>query len=156
MRPHTWALLVGLLPLQFSCADRFPSTLVTSGYDDKEMAEAIQRARGRVDWFILQTENRAGSEFAVKAKITDGEKNEHFWLSDISYRDGVFEGLISNEPGMVHNVKRGQRWKVGRDEISDWMFLKDGKIHGNYTLRPLLKTMAPAEAAKYREALAEP
>ena len=33
---------------------------------------------------------------------------------------------------------------------------RDGKMHGNYTLRPLLKTMPADDAAKLREILAEP
>jgi len=29
-------------------------------------------------------------------------------------------------------------------------------MHGNYTMRPLLKTMPPEEAAKFRSLLADP
>lgn len=56
----------------------------------------------------------------------------------------------------MQNVKIGQAWTIGKDEISDWMFMRDGKMHGNYTMRPLLKTMPEAEAEKYRSMLAEP
>ena len=81
---------------------------------------------------------------------------EHFWLTDILFQNGDFIGSISNDPGIVHNVKVGQKWRVKKDEISDWMFRRNGKIYGNYTIRPLLKTMPPNEAAKYRLLLAQP
>jgi uncharacterized protein YegJ (DUF2314 family) len=63
---------------------------------------------------------------------------------------------IKNDPGIVGNVKIGQSWTVKRTEISDWMFMRDGRMYGNYTMRPLLKTMPEAEAAKYRSMLADP
>lgn len=34
--------------------------------------------------------------------------------------------------------------------------MRDGKMHGNYTMRPLLKTMPADEAAQLRSLLAEP
>jgi uncharacterized protein YegJ (DUF2314 family) len=56
----------------------------------------------------------------------------------------------------VKNVKIGQKWKIKKEDISDWLFMRDGKMHGNYTMRPLLKTMPKDEAAKFRSMLAEP
>lgn len=83
-------------------------------------------------------------------------ETEHFWLTDVSFENGEFKGTINNDPGMVGNVKIGQSWTVRKDGISDWMFMRGGKMYGNYTMRPLLKTMPEAEAAKYRSMLADP
>lgn len=79
-----------------------------------------------------------------------------FWLSDLIYKNGEFEGTINNDPGFVSNVEFGQKWTIKKAEISDWMYMRNKKMHGNYTLRPLLKTMPEDEAAKYREMLADP
>jgi uncharacterized protein YegJ (DUF2314 family) len=98
----------------------------------------------------------AGSTHAVKVPIKDGEQTEHFWLSDVTFQNGEFTGTIDNDPGTVGNVKIGQKWTVKKDEISDWMFMRDGKMHGNYTMRPLLKAMPEEEAAKLRSLLASP
>lgn len=54
------------------------------------------------------------------------------------------------------NVKLGQKCKVKKADISDWMFVRDDKTHGNYTLCPLLKTMKPQEAEVRRAQFAEP
>jgi len=153
---------LGLIPTIFTIAlllcscGRDPETLVRGGYDEKEMDAAIARARSEVDVFIVRLEKQDGSDFAVKAPIKDGDDVEHFWLTDVTYRDGAFEGLIGNEPGTVRNVKLGQKWKLPKQEISDWMFMKGDKMHGNYTLRPLLRTMSKSEAAKWRAVFAEP
>ena len=53
-------------------------------------------------------------------------------------------------------MKIGQPWTIKKEKISDWMFMREGKMHGNYTLRPLLKTLPEKEAAKLRSILASP
>ena len=150
---HLLALL--LIPLACACS-RKPETLIEEGYDQKAMDEAIARARQEVDYFIAALEKGEGTDFAVKAPIEDDGKVEHFWLTDVAYRDGVFEGTIGNDPGIVDNVEFGQNWTINRSEISDWMFLRDEKIYGNYTMRPLLETMPEEEAEMWRSQLAEP
>jgi uncharacterized protein YegJ (DUF2314 family) len=132
------------------------AALITSGYDEQEMEVAISRARGEVDRFIAEWSKPTGTDHAVKAPIEDAGRTEHFWLTDLKYASGQFEGTINNEPGVVKNVKIGQKWKIKKEDISDWLFMRDGKMHGNYTMRPLLKTMPKDEAAKFRSMLAEP
>ncbi len=137
-------------------AEEDDPTLVRGGYDQAEMDAAIAKARATVDTFIAEFEQGNGQNFSVKAPITDGEETEHFWLGQLKYDNGTFTGTIDNVPGVVGNVKLGQSWTIEKAEISDWMFMRDGKMHGNYTMRPLLKTLPPDEAAVYRAMLAEP
>jgi uncharacterized protein YegJ (DUF2314 family) len=139
-----------------SCSKSKPETLVEGGYDEQEMEAAIARARSEVDAFIGELSQQNGSDFAVKAPIEDKGRTEHFWLTDVTYNDDTFEGTIGNEPGVVSNVTIGQKWTIEKSKISDWMFFRDGKMHGNYTMRPLLKTMPEEEAARFRSMLAEP
>lgn len=140
------------------CNDREdkPETLVESGYDEQEMEAAIARARAEIDAFIAELSNPKGANHAVKAPITDGGTTEHFWLTNVTFRDGKFEGTINNEPGRVKNVRMGQKWTLNKLEISDWMYMRNGKMHGNYTMRPLLKTLPAEEAEQYRSILADP
>ena len=155
MKTNTTFVVVFLILMCCSCSKK-PETLVEGGYDEQEMDAAIARARKEVDSFIAELSKRNGTDFAVKVPIADKEEVEHFWLTDIVYRDGKFEGEIGNEPGVVTNVKMGQKWSVKKSEISDWMFMRDGKMHGNYTVRPLLKTMPEEKAASIRSMLANP
>jgi uncharacterized protein YegJ (DUF2314 family) len=144
-----------LLLSVFGCNQK-PDTLITEEYDQAEMAAAIARAQKEVDSFIAELASPTGEDHAVKAPIQDGGETEHFWLTDVTFRDGKFHGTINNDPGIVGNVKFGQAWSLGKGEISDWMYMRDGKMYGNYTMRPLLKTLPDEEAAQYRAMLAEP
>ncbi len=150
------ALSVVFLIVALCACSKAPETLVRGGYDEQEMEAAIARAQSEVDSFIAEMSKGNGTDFAVKVPIEDKDETEYFWLIDITYRNGKFEGKIGNEPGMVTNVKAGQKWSVKKSEISDWMFMRDGKMHGNYTMRPLLKTMSEEEAAKFKSLLANP
>jgi uncharacterized protein YegJ (DUF2314 family) len=157
MKTNRTLLFVCLILAFCSCSkSKSPETLIEDGYDQKEMDAAIARARSEVDSFIAEMSKGNGSDFAVKVPIEDKGETEHFWLTDIVYRNGKFEGVIGNEPGIVTNVKFGQKWTAKKSEISDWMFMRDGKMYGNYTIRPLLKTMSEEEAAKYKSMLANP
>ncbi|MCD4779787.1 MAG: DUF2314 domain-containing protein [Candidatus Omnitrophica bacterium] len=120
------------------------------------MDAAIACARNEVEFFIEALARGNGTDFAVKAPIEDKGEIEHFWLTGVVYRKGEFEGVIGNDPGIVGNVKFGQTWIIKKSEISDWMFMREGKMHGNYTMRPLLKTLSEEEASRYRAILANP
>ncbi len=133
-----------------------PETLIDSGYDQQEMDAAIARARTEVDEFIRELSSPTGTNHAVKAPIEDGGETEHFWLNKVAYSNGKFEGIINNEPGIVKNVQLGQKWTIAKGEISDWMYMKDGKMYGNYTMRPLLKTMPKDQADALRAMIAKP
>ena len=132
-----------------------PETLVTTGYDEAEMEAAIKKAKSEVNRFLSELARPTGTMLSVKAPIEDNGETEHFWLTDVVYRSGEFEGVIGNEPGVVGNVKMGQKWKLKKEEISDWMYMRDERMYGNYTMRPLLKTLPPEEADQMRSMLAE-
>ena len=154
MKKSACILLACLVALGCERSDP-PETLVTE-YDQQEMDAAIARARGEVDSFIAELQKSDGENFFVKVPIEDNGKGEHFWLNNVTYRDGKFEGTVNNEPGIVTNITIGQKLRVNKSEISDWMYLRDGKMYGNYTLRPLMKSMPEDEAAQIRSILVAP
>jgi len=149
-------LLCCLISLALAGCSGEPETLVRDGYDETEMAEATERAISEVDDFIADLQSGRSENYAVKAPIEDAGEIEHFWLTDVKFANGEFTGTISNEPGMVSNVEMGQPWTVAKTEISDWMYMRDGKMHGNYTMRPLLATMPEEEAEQFRSIFAKP
>ena len=44
---------------------------------------------------------------------------------------------------------------VPEDDISDWLYMQNGKMVGNYTLRVLFKQMSASEVEKYKAMLAD-
>lgn len=155
MKPLALLPLLAAMFAIVGCSSQ-PETLVEGGYDEGEMASATERAISEVDTFIADLETGRSETYAVKAPIKDGGETEHFWLTGVTFANGEFTGTINNEPGMVSNVTMGQQYSLGKTEISDWMFMRDGKMHGNYTMRPLLATMQEEEAAMYRQMFASP
>lgn len=114
---HSLLALLPLCVLVLSGCDttpETPETLHTSGYDEQEMKAAIARARGEVDAFIAELNQPTGDDHAVKAPISDGELTEHFWLSDVIYSDGHFEGKIGNDPGRSKTSSSGSSGKSRR------------------------------------------
>jgi uncharacterized protein YegJ (DUF2314 family) len=120
-------------------------------------AAAIERARRELPAVLQRfiAGELHGAHFTVKVPITNKGAVEHFWLSDTTYADGYFFGIIDADPQDVSNVKRGDRWKASLEEVTDWMYTRDEKMFGNYTIRAMLPNLPPHEAAKYRAILSD-
>jgi uncharacterized protein YegJ (DUF2314 family) len=125
---------------------------------DAEMNAAIAKAKARLPEFWEHLAEPAPDEtgFAVKAAVRDAHGTEFFWLVRPERRDGKVWGTVDNTPNIVKSVKDGERLEVADADVVDWMFMKAGRMHGNFTLRPLLPSLDPEEAAQLRAMLAEP
>jgi uncharacterized protein YegJ (DUF2314 family) len=137
--------------LHMSCFAQNPHDVAAS---DKAMNDAIALARASVHRVQLQLE-RGNNQTSVKVPMVDGAAVEHFWLRNVSFnrKTAHFSGLIDNDPGMVRNVTIGQVVTVPAAQISDWLYMQDGRMYGNFTLRVLLPRMPPAEAQRLRATL---
>jgi uncharacterized protein YegJ (DUF2314 family) len=126
--------------------------------DDAEMNAAIAKARCSLTnfWQIYDKRDHGESDFSLKVKIHDKDKVEHFWVVDLQRRDAKIFGTINNDPDIVQNVRIGERIEVNEAEISDWLYMRDGKMVGNYTLRVLFKQMSKEDVEKYKQMLADP
>jgi uncharacterized protein YegJ (DUF2314 family) len=146
------SLLVAAILVFSGCSDQRPDTLVSS-YDQNAMTTAISTAKARVDEFIAVLQANGADSFSVKAPITDSHGTEHFWIVDVSFKDGVFTGKVGNQPGIVKNVQFGQEWRIAKADISDWMYARGEKIHGGFTIDPLLGSYPKDEADAMRARL---
>lgn len=130
--------------------------------DDPEMTAAIAKARASLPefWRQLAKPDPGVTNLALKVAIPHepgkGAPHEHFWLISIERGKATLTGIIQNDPNFAKGVALGQSYTFSEADISDWMFLRNGKIVGNQTLRPLLKKIPAEEAAKYRAKLEMP
>ena len=124
--------------------------VISVGENDKEMNEAIDVARSTVDDFIkhLKEPVKGESLFAVKKKYEDRGKVEHMWLNFVTFDGTAFRGKVGNEPLDVYNVQLGDPATVAPKDISDWMFVRDGKLVGGYSIRLLYNRASPEEKKK--------
>jgi uncharacterized protein YegJ (DUF2314 family) len=120
--------------------------------DDAEMNAAITKARNSLGtfWSTFEKPGTGEADFALKVAISDKGQTEHFWLTNIERKDGKTAGIISNTPTLVKSVTQGQRYEFSEDQISDWLYKRNGKMVGNETMRPLLKRMPREQAEAYR------
>jgi uncharacterized protein YegJ (DUF2314 family) len=125
---------------------------------DAETNAAIAKARSLLPhfWQTFEAPKRGERGSALKVRIRSGEEVEHFWLTPIERKDGRIFGTINNDPETVKTVKLGQRIEVPEPDITDWLYIREGRMIGNYTLRALFKTMPAAEAEAFKKKLAEP
>ena len=149
------ALLV--MALGGCSSDRDQVTSVDA--DDPEMTAAIAKARAELPkfWEKFEHPEHGESDFALKVRITDSNGAEHFWVSELEPgKDGKITGTTNNDSVTVKSVKLGDRIPIPEADISDWMYMRNGKLYGNGTLRPLFKQMPPAEVEKIKMIMAEP
>jgi uncharacterized protein YegJ (DUF2314 family) len=154
---HRAVALVAFAALCSACAQPGDPVYSVSS-DDAEMQVAIASAREQLPrfWQAVDASASGDSDFALKVAITDSHATEHFWVTDIERDGGRTFGVIANEPNAVRSVRLGERIEVSPDQISDWLFMRDGRMVGNYTLRVMLDRMPMHEADALRAMLADP
>jgi uncharacterized protein YegJ (DUF2314 family) len=115
--------------------------------EDAAMNAAMRTARSTVQTFItaLKAQKPGQLEFAVKKRFSDSYGDEHMWIGDLRYDGKAFHGRLNNRPVDVRAIKLGDAVTVAPDEISDWMYVDNGKLVGGYTIRVLVDKLPPNE-----------
>jgi uncharacterized protein YegJ (DUF2314 family) len=149
-----FVLLAALLCLS---APASADQTVSVASDDPVMNAAIKKARGSVDAFWKKLATPAANEdgFAVKLAISDDANVEHFWCTGIQESSGKRSCEINNDPELVTTVKIGQRVDIDPKIISDWMYMRDGKIVGGETIRAIIPKLPADQQEQYRALLAQ-
>lgn len=121
--------------------------------DDAEMNAAIQEARETLPRFIeaLQAPTETQTYFAIKVIFPFGEADsaEHMWVDQLTYADGRFQGVLSNEPVDVTDLEYGDPVTASIEEISDWMIVGNNQLLGGYTMHVLRNRMSETERAQF-------
>jgi len=140
------------------CSKKNADATISISENDAEMNAAIAKARETLPqfWLLFDHPQNSETDFCLKVMIKDKDQVEHFWAVDIERKDGKVFGVINNDPEFVRTVKIGERIEIPASDISDWLYEREGKMYGNYTLRVLMKHMSKKEAEAYKQMLADP
>lgn len=138
--------------------DRAPIIDVPSA--DAEMNAAIAKARASIATFWASYEGHKPGETSHALKVrfpTGGDNAEHIWIADVKRKPGgTYAGRFANAPRDLPGKHEGDPVEFKDADISDWMFMRNGKIVGGETIKPLLKSMSKAEADAYRAMMETP
>ena len=72
---------------------------------DKGLIEMAMRDPG---WFVGKS---------VKFRFEQGTHVEHMWVRILHYRDGLFHGILQNEPVVLWGLRHGDRVSVEFGDI---------------------------------------
>jgi uncharacterized protein YegJ (DUF2314 family) len=119
--------------------------------NDKVMDRAVTHAQKSLGFFIaaLKAKKTGDSSFEVKKGFVDGDKVEHLWIDRLTWDGKNFRGRINNRPLDVKTVQMNETVIVAPRDVSDWMFVKGGKLMGGYTMRVLYKRLSAEDKAQF-------
>jgi uncharacterized protein YegJ (DUF2314 family) len=127
--------------------------------NDEELLRITKDARDTLPVFFRHLLRPAKGEagFCVKYPFRTDSGSvfgmEQLWLSDITFKNGVYYGVISNIPYYIGSMKRGNTVSFSAGEITDWMYTSGGKIIGGRSIRYLLEQIPGHERSEEQRAL---
>ena len=119
---------------------------------DGQMNWAMEKARLTIGYFKACIQNPPENQFGHSLKVRIEDKNgiEHMWLGDLSLDDdGLYYGMVDNEPVTVESVKVGTRIGIPVEAISDWLLVEEGRLIGGYTIRVYRESLSDAERIEF-------
>jgi len=127
-----------------------PNVYVTEG---EEMAIAYTNAVSTLHEFenAIKSEDNTLYGFNLKMKFSTSEGNEHIWIRSIYIENDKYFGIVDNEPIDIKDIHAGDSIQVDNERISDWMYMKDGILHGGYTIKAIRNRMGDEERRKFDE-----
>ena len=135
-------------------------TVIDVPNGDPEMAAATAKARASlpVFWASYEAPKPAEAGHSLKVRFPYPPNNgEHIWIAEVKkLPDGRYSGRFANAPVHLPGRHIGDLVAFGEADISDWMFMRNGKIVGGETIKPLLKSMTKADADALRARMEQP
>ncbi len=120
---------------------------------DKAIDGAVDHAHQTLGFFCaaLKAKKPDTRGYEIKTAFVDGDKVEHIWVNKVTWNGKEFHGRVNNKPLGVSNIHLGQSVMVQPKNVSDWMFVKEGKLMGGFTTRVLYSRLSPEDKAQFEK-----
>jgi uncharacterized protein YegJ (DUF2314 family) len=115
------------------------------GREDETLNQIAREARENFPDFIGTMQNPGPDEgnFRVKYPFTaepgSAFNNEYVWLENIFFEDGRYYGTVANRPYYLGSLQKGDLAAFEEGAISDWMYIRTGKIIGGRSIKYLIE-----------------
>ena len=118
---------------------------VQAGHTDDKIVRIAEDARNTLPIFFrhLTGPGKGEHSFSVKypfrADDNSGIDMEHIWLTGIRFKNGQYYGILAGAPRYLGGMKKGDTVAFSADSITDWMYIRDDRIIGGYSIKYLLE-----------------
>jgi uncharacterized protein YegJ (DUF2314 family) len=127
---------------------------------DVDMNAAIARARDTLPtfWASYDTPKPSETGHGLKVRFAVGpDRFEHIWMSEVEkLPDGNFSGRFANQPSDLPDKNEGDQVEFKQADITDWLFIRNGKVVGGESIKLLLKSMPKEQADAMRAQMEQP
>lgn len=165
--PVKWAVsaaitavaIFGILTLRPGSNVGVEDRVISVADTDAEMNAAIARARATlpVFWASYEAPKRMEAEHSLKVRFQTAGNDEHIWMSNVTkLPSGGYAARFADTPHNMPGKRFGDLAEFRDADISDWLFMRNGKIVGGETIKPLLKFMPKADADVLRARMEQP
>lgn len=119
--------------------------------NDPAMDAAVMRARETLPTFREYLARAAAGEVnaLLKARFEFGDEIEHMWISDVSFKGGVYHGRLASTPIAQTDLAPGDAVEIRPDEVTDWMVFVDEVVLGGFTVIELRSRMDPEQRKEF-------
>ena len=132
-------------------AERYDEALLQIAEDARRTLPIFFRNMARTD-----TESTHFSiKYPFSAKDGSGIAMEQVWLTNIQFNKGLYYGVITSTPRYLSGMRKGKKVLFNPGEITDWMYIQNGKITGGLSIQYLLKQIPINELSAEQRALLE-
>ena len=151
-------LATGALALNMLAALPVSAQITSVSPENKAVNAAIVKAQATLPVFFerLASPKPGDDNFLVKIRyetLKDDGGGEHIWAKDVVKVGDSVLATIDNVPKDIPNLSKGQRVTVPISRVTDWLYERDGKYRGAYTVRALVPFMTKQQAADMRKRL---
>ena len=123
-----------MLLVQDQSAPAPPALDSPSDAKSDPMSAAIQMARATIgDFFRAHRVRRARqTDFRIQAIFYEDRRREQIWLSHLDFNTKPATGIVSTRT-RLKTIPYGKRLPFRPDQMSDWMYLDNGRLVGGFT-----------------------
>ena len=164
------------MPLLFLCAalllscakqpvlpahDQTGAETVQTDRTDGEILRIAEEARRTLPVFFRHlTRAEAGEEgfsikYPFKADEGAGIVMEQLWLTGIHFKDGNYYGTVAGDPVYISGMKKGDTAVFDEEMITDWMYIRNGKISGGRSIKYLIETIPESRRSEGQRKMLE-
>ena len=124
-----------------------PAKVITMQADqtNEKIAQIAEDARNTLPGFFRQLTRADTKEeyfcikYPFKADDDSGVDMEQVWLTGIHFKNGIYYGFIASAPQHLTGMKKGDKVIFDTDTITDWMYVRGGRIIGGDSIKYLLE-----------------